>query len=160
MFWIGSRLNFSALVFRSQRASAFDSSQKLREADDTTQLVKLVAMNTEYTNSRTAPSLQVNFSLAKKYHRRRLVMREKIANLEKAAICTLSGEATKVTPKMHVMFMKPLPTILPSARSKCPLRVAAMLVANSGTLVPNATIVAPTTTGGTPTLTLSYQSPA
>jgi hypothetical protein len=27
--------------------------------NDTTQLVKLVAMNTEYTNSRTAPSLQV-----------------------------------------------------------------------------------------------------
>ena len=32
----------------------------------TTQLVKLVAMNTEYTNSRTAPSLQVSFSLDKK----------------------------------------------------------------------------------------------
>ena len=116
------------------------------------QLAKLVARNIEYTDSRTVPSLQVNFSLDRKYHKRRLVIREKMANLEKAVIFTRRGEATRVTPKIHVMFMKPLPTMLPSARSKCPFRVAAMLVANSGTLVPKATIVAPMMTGGTPTL--------
>ena len=75
-----------------------------------------------------------------------------MAKLEKAAILILKGEAAKATPKMHVMFMKQLPTMLPNVKSKCPLLVASTLVTNSGRLVPNAMIVAPTTTCGIPML--------
>ena len=71
-----------------------------------------------------------------------------MAKLEKAPISILNGEAANVTPRMHVMFMKQLPTMLPSASSKCPFLTESMLVANSGRLVPNATIVAPMTTLG------------
>ena len=63
----------------------------------------------------------------------------------------LKGDATSVTPRMHVMFKKQLPTIFPKARSKWPFLTASKLVANSGTLVPKATTVAPIITGGTPT---------
>ena len=48
------------------------------------------------------------------------------------------------------MFMKALPTMLPSARSKCPFLTASTLVASSGMLVPNATIVAPITSSFIP----------
>lgn len=54
---------------------------------------------------------------------------------------TFNGEETSVTPKMQVTFMKQLPTILPNARSRCPFRVAVMLVASSGMLVPKAMMV-------------------
>ena len=70
-------------------------------------------------------------------------MSENMASLEKADMFTFNGEETNVTPKMHVTFMKQLPIMLPRARSRCPFRVAVMLVASSGTLVPNAIIVAP-----------------
>ena len=41
-----------------------------------------------------------------------------------------------------------LPTTLPSATSVSPERAALTLTANSGALVPKATTVRPTTTGG------------
>ena len=65
---------------------------------------------------------------------------------------TVKGDAISATPRMRVVFMKPLPTMLPSARSKCPFRAELTLVANSGMLVPKATIVAPMTIRGTPML--------
>lgn len=65
-------------------------------------------------------------------------MSENMASLEKAIMFTFNGEDTNVTPRMHVTFMKQLPTIVPSARSRCPFRVAVMLVASSGTLEPKA----------------------
>jgi hypothetical protein len=46
---------------------------------------------------------------------------ENITRLENADILTLKVEAVNVTPKMHVVFMKQLPIMLPNARSKCPL---------------------------------------
>jgi hypothetical protein len=55
--------------------------------------------------------------------------------LEKAIMFTFNGEATSVTPKMQVMFMKPLLTMLPNAISKCPFRVAARVVSLSLYLV-------------------------
>jgi len=64
-----------------------------------------------------------------------------MAILEKAVMFTFNGEETSVTPKMQVTFMKQLPTILPNARSRCPFRVAVMLVASSGMLVPKAMMV-------------------
>jgi len=63
------------------------------------------------------------------------VISEKMASLEKATMFTFNGEATNVTPKMQVMFMKPLPTMLPNAKSKCPFRVAARVVSLSLYLV-------------------------
>ena len=71
---------------------------------------------------------------------------------------TFRGDAIKATPRMSVMLMKPLPTMLPSAKSKCPFRVELTLVANSGMLVPKAIIVAPITTGGIPTPTAMVEA--
>jgi len=65
---------------------------------------------------------------------------------------TLKGASNKVNPKIKVMFMKQLPMMLPTARSKKPFLTESRLVASSGTLVPKAITVAPTITGGTPTL--------
>jgi len=73
-------------------------------------------------------------------------------NFEKTTMSTLKGAATNVTPKIRVIFIKQLPTMLPSARSGCPFFIESRLVTNSGKLVPIATIVAPITTLGTPTL--------
>lgn len=103
--------------------------------------------------SKTAPSRQPIFSLDKKYHRKTFVINEMMTRSEKAFTLTLKGRARSVTPKMHVMLMKQLPTMLPSAKSKCPFRTALMLVASSGTLVPKAMTVTPITTFGMPTLT-------
>jgi len=72
--------------------------------------------------------------------------------LEKAVMLTFNGEDINVTPKMQVTFMKQLPTMFPKARPRCPFRVAVMLVASSGTLVPNAMMVAPIITREIPTL--------
>lgn len=104
-------------------------------------------------NNSIAHSLQVIFSLDKKYHSNRLATSENMARLENAAMFTFSGEAANVTPKIRVMFMKQLPTMFPRAKSKCPFFAASILVANSGMLVPNATTVAPITTLGMPMLT-------
>ena len=73
-------------------------------------------------------------------------------NLEKASMSTRKGAAINVMPKIKVMFMKALPTMLPSARSAWPFLRESRLVTNSGKLVPMATIVAPITTFGIPTL--------
>ena len=56
-----------------------------------------------------------------------------MASLENAVMFTFNGEETTVTPKIHVTFMKQLPTIFPKAKSRCPFRVATILVASSGT---------------------------
>jgi hypothetical protein len=56
---------------------------------------------------------------------------------------TLRDEASNGIPKMHVVFIKQVPTILPSARSKCPFRTAPTLTTSTGRLVPKATIVEP-----------------
>ena len=113
---------------------------------------KLLTRNTEYRKSRIAPSRQPTRSFDRKYHKRRFAISEKMATFEKALTLMLKVEAIRVTPRMQVIFMKQLPTMLPNAMSKCPFLIAPKLVANSGTLVPKATIVAPMTTFGIPTL--------
>jgi hypothetical protein len=65
---------------------------------------------------KTAPSLQPSLLLEMKYHRNKLVISEKMASRENAAMFTLSGEATKITPKISVMLMKQLPTMFPRAK--------------------------------------------
>jgi len=81
---------------------------------------KVVAKNNAYMHNRTAPSLQLIFSLVKKYHRNKLAIRENMTRSRKAVMFTLSGEAISGTPKISVMFMKQLPTIFPKAISGCP----------------------------------------
>jgi hypothetical protein len=103
-----------------------------------------------YINSKTDPSLQVIFSLERKYQRKRLVINENRTRLENAAMSTVNGDDTNETPKMHVMFMKQLPTMFPKAKFKCPFFVALMLVASSGRLVPRAMTVAPMITRDMP----------
>ena len=98
------------------------------------------------------PSLQLILSLDRKYHKNRFVISENIAIFENAAMSILKGDAINATPRMRVMLMKQLPTMLPRAKSKKPFRTELTLVANSGMLVPKATTVAPIMTGGTPTL--------
>src|SRR3972149_2252810 len=113
---------------------------------------KLITRNTTYSDSNKTPSLQLILSLPKKYHKNRFMISENRAKLEKAAMLTVRGDAISATPRMSVVLMKALPTMLPSARSKCPFRAELTLVANSGKVVPKATIVAPITTRGIPTL--------
>src|SRR4030067_2949555 len=102
--------------------------------------------------SSRVPSLQLIFSLDRKYHKNMFIMSEKRARLENAVILIVKGDAIKATPSRQVMFMKQLPTMLPNARSKCPFLTELKLVASSGMLVPKATIVAPMTRGGAPSL--------
>ena len=64
----------------------------------------------------------------------------------------------RATPRMKVMFMKQLPTMLPKARLKCPFLAELILVVSSGIPVPKATIVAPIITGGTPALAAMYDA--
>ena len=109
-------------------------------------------MNSAYKKSRTVPSRLPTLSFDRKYHKRRFVINEKRATLEKALMLMVKVDATKVIPRINVIFMKQLPMILPNASSKCPFLTAPILVDNSGTLVPKATTVAPMTTGGMPTL--------
>jgi hypothetical protein len=111
-----------------------------------------VARKTAYRKSKTVPSRRPILSLDRKYHKRRFVINEKIATLEKALITILKGDATNVIPRIKVMFMKQLPITFPNAKSRCPFLTALKLVDSSGTLVPKATTVAPMTTGGMPTL--------
>lgn len=68
----------------------------------------------------------------------------------KVEISMLKGDMKKVNPRISVMFRKQLPMTFPMARSRNPFLIEVMLVANSGMLVPKATTVAPTITGGTP----------
>jgi len=77
---------------------------------------------------------------------------EKKTKAEKAEIFTSTGDIKKVTPKIKVMFRKQLPMTFPRARSRNPFLTEDMLVASSGTLVPKATTVPPTITGGIPAL--------
>ena len=79
---------------------------------------KLVNRNTEYRKSNSTPSRQLIFSLDRKYQRKRFMIRENIAKLAKPEMSTVSGDATRATPKMNVILMKPLPTIFPIARLK------------------------------------------
>jgi len=88
--------------------------------------------------------------LDKKCHKSSLATSENKARSVKPVMSILKGEAIRVTPKMHVVFMKQLPTIFLKARPRCPSFVAFVLVASSGALVPIATTVAPMTTGGVP----------
>jgi hypothetical protein len=65
-----------------------------------------------------APSFQLNFSMERKYHRKRLDIREKTMNPWKANIFIVKEEPIsmgmrKVIPKINVMLMKPLPIIIP-----------------------------------------------
>ena len=80
-----------------------------------------------------------------------LDINEKSIKSEKAEILTSIGANTKVNPKIKVMLMKQLPITFPSARSMKPFLTESTLVTSSGKLVPKATTVAPTITGGTPT---------
>ena len=77
----------------------------------------LVPKNRQYMKRKIAPSRQPIFSFDRKYDKKRLEISEKMINLEKTAMSTLKGAATKVTPKIRVIFIKQLPTMLPSARS-------------------------------------------
>ena len=77
----------------------------------------LVSKNVAYMRSKTAPSFQPIFSFDKKYDKKTLATNENMIKLVKIAISTLKGAATNVTPKIRVIFMKQLPTMLPSARS-------------------------------------------
>ena len=43
---------------------------------------------------------------------------ENMTKSEKTTISTVNCDATSVTPRMHVMFMNPLPTMFPKARLK------------------------------------------
>ena len=79
-----------------------------------------------------------------------LEISEKIIKSEKADMFTLRGASSKVNPKIKVMLIKQLPITFPRARSMKPFLTETTLVASSGTLVPKATIVAPTITGGIP----------
>jgi len=82
------------------------------------------------------------------YHNMMLAINEKSIRSEKADTSTLKGARRKVNPKIKVMFKKQLPMMFPTARSKKPFLTESKLVASSGTLVPKATTVAPTITGG------------
>ena len=101
---------------------------------------------------RTAPSLQHILSPLKKYQRKRFEIKLKTAMFVKASMFMVKLAAMRVTPRINVMFRKPLPTIFARARLMLFPFVASRLVANSGMLVPNATMVAPITTLGTPRL--------
>ena len=105
-----------------------------------------------YKKSKTVPSRRPILSFDRKYHKRRFVLNEERATLEKTPMLIVKGDATKVIPRIEVIFMKQLPIILANANSKCPFLTASTLVDNSGALVPKATTVAPMTTGGIPTL--------
>jgi len=102
-----------------------------------------------YKKTSITPSLQPILSFEMKYHRSKFDIRENMATLEKADMFTLKGDPTKVTPKIQVKFTNPLPIRFPNARLRWPCLVACTLVANSGTVVPNATIVDPITIEGT-----------
>jgi hypothetical protein len=110
-------------------------------------------MKRRYINTKTAPSFQLIFSLERKYHRKRLVITENMTKLEKVGtISTLKDEAINGIPKIHVVFMKQVPTIFPNARSKCPFSTAPTLTTNTGKLVPKATTVEPIIMGDMPVL--------
>jgi hypothetical protein len=111
-----------------------------------------MAMNSAYKKSITVPSRLPTLSFDRKYHKSKFVINEKMATLEKALMLIVKGDATKVMPRIKVIFMKQLPIMLPNANSRCPFLTASILVDSSGTLVPKATTVAPITTGGRPTL--------
>jgi hypothetical protein len=112
--------------------------------------LKLVKRNTIYKNNNTTPSLQQILSPLKEYHRNRLPIRLNIATFVKAPMLITNFVEIREIPKISVMLRNPLPTIFPKARFKLSFFVASMLVASSGILVPNATIVAPITTLGIP----------
>ena len=80
-------------------------------------VLMLVSKNVEYMKRKTAPSCQPIFSFDKKYDKKTLATNENMIKLVKIAISTLKGAATNVTPKIRVIFMKQLPTMLPNARS-------------------------------------------
>ena len=98
------------------------------------------------------PSRLLTFVFCIMYHKRMLAISEKIIRSENAVTFTLNGASRKVNPKIRVMFKKQLPMTFPTARSKKPLLTESKLVASSGMLVPKATMVEPTMTGGTPAL--------
>ena len=112
----------------------------------------LVNKNIMYMNRKIAPSRHAIFSLDKKYHKKLVATNEKIISSEKASISTRKGAAINIMPKINVIFIKQLPTILPNARSACPFLTEPILVTNSGRLVPIATMVPPITICGIPTL--------
>jgi len=114
-----------------------------------------VAKNSKYINNRIAPSLQPSLPRDKKYHKRRLAIKEKTTRSRKTSIFIVKGKPTSagtnnVIPRIKVMFMKQLPTMFPKAKAECPFKKAFTLVENSGKLVPNAIIVAPMRVLGTP----------
>jgi hypothetical protein len=115
--------------------------------------LKLIIRNRAYNASNIAPSLQLIFSLDRKYHKKRLVITENTTKLEKAAATpTFRGEASSGIPKISVVFIKQFPTIFPMAMSKCPFRTKPKLTTSTGTLVPKAMIVEPTVIANIPTL--------
>jgi len=69
-------------------------------------------------NNRIVPSLQRILPIVRKYHKKRLDIREKITKSENTTMSTLNGEAIKLTPKIKVMFRKQLPTMFPKARAE------------------------------------------
>ena len=73
--------------------------------------------------------------------------------------CTISGVITALMPRMNSTLKTLLPTTLPTAMSVLPLRTAPTETATSGELVPNATIVRPTTRGEMPSESAILEAP-
>ncbi len=77
---------------------------------------------------------------------------EKRTGFENAVMLMTDDEAIRATPRMRVILMKHSPMMLPNAKLRSPFLTDDVLVKNAGMLVPKATIVAPITIGGIPTL--------
>ena len=70
-------------------------------------------MNNAYKKSNTVPSRRPILSFDRKYHKRRFVINEKRATLEKALMLIVRDDVIKVIPRIKVMFMNQLPIMLP-----------------------------------------------
>lgn len=72
-------------------------------------------------------------------------------------ISSISGDNNALKPKMNRILTVLVPAMLPIARESLPCRTAPTPTANSGTLVPTATMVRPMTIGGMPTMAASLE---
>jgi hypothetical protein len=81
-----------------------------------------------------------------------LDIKENSIKSENAETFTFNGASRNVNPRINVMLMKQLPITFPRARSMNPFLTESTLVTSSGKLVPKATKVAPTMSGGIPAI--------
>ncbi len=72
---------------------------------------------------------------------------------------TTSGATRALRPSTNSTLKMLLPTILPSAMSGAPVRLACRLTASSGELVPKATTVSPITSGEIPIAAANRDAP-